>query len=700
MFDKILIANRGEIACRIIRTCRRLGIATVAIYSEADASALHVRLADEAYCVGPAAARESYLVGERVIAIAKESGAQAIHPGYGFLSESPEFAQRTLDAGLVFIGPSPQSMRSMSSKATARDLMQRVGVPVLPGYQGAQQDAAHLRGEAKRMGYPVLIKAVSGGGGKGMRQVHREADFDAALLACQREAAASFSDARVLLERYIKNPRHIEVQVFGDAAGRVIHLYERDCSAQRRHQKVIEESPAPGLSADQRQALTTAACEAARAVGYSSAGTVEFLFDEDGQFYFIEMNTRIQVEHPVTEMITGLDLVEWQLRVAAGQPLPLTQEQIRQQGHAIEARLYAEVPESGFLPSSGVLRRFELPAATRVVRLETGIEAGDRVGTDYDPMLAKVITYGATRTEALTALQRALAQVRVLGLGCNVLFLRRLLASAAFRAGRIDTGYIERELAQFVKTAAAGGRRETILLVGAALWILAHERSPIQSVRAVPGDPIASEPPSPWQDTDGWRLNGWLKRRLRFEWIPTGVTTMSGPGEGAGALGQANEMESKRLGEVEIEYRPHGLWVRVGSEEGEGALNSLGQDDYEVRYANRAEQLQIIDESPGQLLLWRQQEAYRLRQEDPLAVLDRPQEADRSLAAPMPGRLIAQLVRAGEQVRKGTPLLIIEAMKMEHTLCAPSDGTVRQYRATIGDQIIEGQELVEFDSTQ
>src|ERR1700687_4821954 len=444
MFDKVLIANRGEIACRVMATCRRLGIATVAVYSEADALARQVRLADQAVCVGPAAARDSYVRIAAIIEAARHCGAQAIYPGYGFLSENPEFAQRCAAAGLIFIGPSVAAMRAMSSKATAKQLMQRIGVPLLPGYHGEDQDPARLRGEAERIGYPVLLKATAGGGGKGMRVVDSAAVFDERLAACQREARASFNDERVLLEKYLQNPRHIEVQIFGDNQGQVLHLYERDCSAQRRHQKVLEEAPAPHLTGAQREAVTRAACDAARAVGYAGAGTVEFLLEPAGGFYFMEMNTRIQVEHPVTEMITGLDLVEWQLRVAAGEPLPLTQTSLDVLRHAIEARIYAEDPERGFLPSIGRIAHLAAPPESDSVRIDTGVRAGDEISQYYDPMIAKLVVWGEDRKSALRRLRRALASYHVAGVTTNISFLQRVVAHPAFAEGRLDTGLISR----------------------------------------------------------------------------------------------------------------------------------------------------------------------------------------------------------------------------------------------------------------
>jgi 3-methylcrotonyl-CoA carboxylase alpha subunit len=659
MFDKILIANRGEIACRIIASCRRLGVATVAIYSEADAAARHVRLADQALCVGPAAARDSYLRIAAIIDAARHSAAQAIHPGYGFLSENPQFAQACAAAGLTFIGPPVAAMRAMSSKASAKELMQRCGVPLLPGYHGEDQDPARLRSEAERIGYPVLIKATAGGGGKGMRVVERAAEFDERLAACQREARASFNDARVLLEKYLQHPRHIEVQIFGDNAGQIVHLFERDCSAQRRHQKVLEEAPAPHLTDAQRDAMTRAACDAARAVAYTGAGTVEFLLEPGGGFFFMEMNTRIQVEHPVTEMITGLDLVEWQLRVAAGEALPLSQQQIAMHGHAIEVRVYAEIPEAGFLPSSGTLRRFELPVATDALRIETGLETGDKVGIDYDPMLAKLIVHAGTRAQAVAALRSALAAVRITGVGNNVMFLRRLATSEAFARARLDVGFIERE-----PTLVAGASKPPAasVLAAAVLWSIARER------------PAAT---SAWNAGDGWRLNGFLTRTLEFE---------SGSGPEAS------------LAAVSVQYRADGLQLRIGEHSAAASLREEGNDRFYLQYGAAGAAMQI-EHDAGQLRIVIGADEYRLRRRDPLRSSADAYVAEASLAAPMPGRVIAQLVAAGSAVAKGAPLLILEAMKMEHTICAPANGTVRGYRAAVGEQVPEGWDLIEFEVT-
>jgi 3-methylcrotonyl-CoA carboxylase alpha subunit len=684
LFARILIANRGEIACRIIATCRRLGVGTVAVYSDADADALHVSLAEEARRLGPAAPRESYLDIERVIQAARETGSQAIHPGYGFLSENPEFAERAAAAGIIFIGPTVAAMRAMSSKATARELMLRAGVPVLPGYQGEGQEGELLASQAERIGYPVLIKPVAGGGGKGMRMVAEPRQFAATLAACQREAQGAFGDARVLLERYLNAPRHVEVQVFGDARGQVVHLFERDCSAQRRHQKVLEEAPAPHLSAAQRAGLTRAAVEAARAVGYTGAGTVEFLLDAAGAHYFIEMNTRIQVEHVVTEMITGVDLVEWQLRVAAGEPLPLAQSAIHERGHAIEARLYAEQPEAGFLPSSGRLRRFELPSADGALRVETGVRAGDVVGIDYDPLLAKLIVHAGTREQAVAGLQAALAQVRIAGVGHNLIFLRRLAASSALREGRIDTAYIERELPALTASPPQNGQSQTgqsgpavptVVLAAAALWTLAREGAPMV------GD--ASPAELPWSRADGWRLNAIGRRTLRFQLLgPTAA--VAEPAAPAAPL------------EVLIEYRRPQVWLRIGERAGPASLLPAGADAFAVHFADTTVRVTLL-EGASELCIDLGVEQFRLRRYDPLLVAAAAQGEPRALTAPMPGRIIALLVGAGETVTKGRPLLIMEAMKMEHTLCAPANGKVRAFRATVGEQVQEGALLIDFE---
>ncbi len=508
MFRKILIANRGEIACRVAATARRLGIGVAAVYSEADAGARHVKLADEAYLLGPAPAAESYLRGERVIEAALKCGAQAIHPGYGFLSENEGFARACAKAGLVFIGPPPEAIAAMGDKSAAKRLMEKAKVPLVPGYHGDKQEPAFLAKEAEKIGFPVLIKASAGGGGKGMRIVTKAAEFQGALEGAQREAKAAFGDARVLIERYLERPRHIEVQVFGDAQGACIYLFERDCSVQRRHQKVLEEAPAPGMSAARRKEMGDAAVAAARAVGYVGAGTVEFIAEQDGKFYFMEMNTRLQVEHPVTELITGLDLVEWQLRVAAGEPLPLAQDKLSIRGHAIEARLYAEDPARGFLPQTGRLAHLRFPQATPSVRIDTGVESGATITPHYDPMIAKLIAWGEDRPAALARLGAALAAVEVAGVQTNVAFLERVVRSRAFSSGDLDTGLIERSRAELFPPAQAASHE---LLAAAAMAELLEEADEARTRAASSGDPY-----SPWDSVDGWRLNQGSHHRFVF----------------------------------------------------------------------------------------------------------------------------------------------------------------------------------------
>jgi 3-methylcrotonyl-CoA carboxylase alpha subunit len=661
MFNKILIANRGEIACRVIATCRRLGIRTVAVYSEADAGARHVRLADEAWCVGPAASRDSYLQAARIVEAAQRSGAQAVHPGYGFLSENEGFAAACAAAGIVFIGPPVAAIRAMGSKSAAKTLMEKAGVPLVPGYHGAEQAPAFLRAQADRIGYPVLIKASAGGGGKGMRIVEAGADFEAALASCQREARSSFGDERVLIEKYLQRPRHIEIQVFGDSQGRVIHLHERDCSAQRRHQKVVEEATAPGMTPQRRAEMGRAACEAARAVGYVGAGTVEFIADRDGSFYFMEMNTRLQVEHPVTEMITGQDLVEWQLRVAAGEPLPLTQEQVPLRGHAIEVRVYAEEPEKGFLPSIGRLAHFRPPAISAHVRVDCGVEAGDEISPHYDPMIAKLIVWDETRERAVERMLQALGEFEIVGVGNNLAFLSRLVGHAEFRAGLVDTGLIERERASLL---AGAGEPPAAALQAAALWTLEQQKLG-QRCRAA----RSADPHSPWGEADGWRLNGALSRRLEFHAGAEG-------GESYAVLLQQDAAGLRLDGApARAELTPDGrLRYSVGAHSGEATV-----------VAER-ERLHVFTGAAHSLL----------RLHDPLAHAGEDEEAQGGLSAPMPGKIVALLAAAGASVAKGAPLLVMEAMKMEHTICAPAEGTVQAYLCQAGELVKEGAQLVDF----
>jgi 3-methylcrotonyl-CoA carboxylase alpha subunit len=658
MFTKILIANRGEIACRVIGTCRKLGIRTVAVYSEADAGARHVRLADEAYCVGPAPSRESYLRVEKILEVAKASGAQAVHPGYGFLSENEGFAKACAAAGIVFIGPPVEAIRAMGSKSAAKALMEKAGVPLVPGYHGDDQDPAFLQQQAERIGFPVLIKASAGGGGKGMRVVEKSADFTAALASCQREARASFGDDKVLVEKYLVRPRHIEIQVFGDLKGNVISLHERDCSAQRRHQKVVEEAPAPGMTPERRAAMGKAACDAARAVGYVGAGTVEFIAGAgNGEFFFMEMNTRLQVEHPVTEMITGQDLVEWQIRVAGGAPLPLTQDQVPLHGHSIEVRVYAEEPEKGFLPSIGKLAHFAPPAASAHVRVDTGVEQGDVVSPHYDPMLAKLIVWDDNRDRACERMLQALSEFRVVGVGNNVEFLGRLVGCESFRGGRVDTGLIERERATLIPEAETVPADALALASFAVLQAEARARST-----------STVEANSPWSLADGWRLNGQLRRVLAFK---------------SGEQVREIAIVHGRNSAIEIDGRPS-----IGHADVEGHVRlAWGDARLDGHVVAHGETLHVF--SGGR--------RYVLQRLDPLLHAGEDQEEAGGLAAPMSGKIIALVASAGAEVEKGAALLVMEAMKMEHTIVAPAKGTLKAFRFALGDQVPEGAELVDFE---
>jgi len=666
MFKKILIANRGEIACRVIRTARSLGVATVAVYSEADANARHVRLADEAVLIGPAAARESYLVGRRILEVARQTGAEAIHPGYGFLSENEEFAEACEQAGIVFIGPPASAIRAMGSKSAAKALMEKAGVPLTPGYHGDNQDPAFLAGEAERIGYPVLIKASAGGGGKGMRRVDRAADFEGALVSCRREARNAFGDDHVLVEKYVLRPRHIEIQVFGDMHGRCVYLFERDCSVQRRHQKVLEEAPAPGMTPERRAAMGQAAVEAAKAVGYVGAGTVEFIANQDGSFYFMEMNTRLQVEHPVTEMITGLDLVEWQLRVASGEPLPLAQEQLSIDGHAMEARIYAEDPDKGFLPSTGRLVHLAPPPESDHVRVDTGVEQGDEITPHYDPMIAKLIVWGADRRQALARMRQALAQYRVVGVSNNVDFLARLVAVPSFANAELDTGLIEREQALLFPPAAA---------VPADVWLLAALAELLREKRLAQKQAAqAPDPHSPWRALDGWRLNGRAVRRLALR------------------LGDVVQ-------EVAVEGVPGGHRLAVGAQ-AVFARGTLGADsELHAQLGERRLRAAVVATGERRQVFFGGR-SWPLALVDTLHVGGAGEELEGGLRAPMPGKVIALSVQPGAAVDKGAPLLVLEAMKMEHTISAPCKGVVKAFRFAPGDPVSDGAELVDFESAE
>ena len=665
MFDKVLIANRGEIACRVIKTCRRLGIRSVAVYSEADAGARHVRLADEAVCIGPAAARESYLAIPGIVAAARQTGAQAVHPGYGFLAENEDFARACAAAGLVFLGPPVAALRAMGSKSAAKTLMEQAGVPLTPGYHGDNQDPDFLRQQADRIGYPVLIKASAGGGGKGMRAVTKSDEFADALASCRREAASAFGDDRVLIEKYLQRPRHIEFQVFGDSQGNVVHLFERDCSVQRRHQKVLEEAPAPGMTPERRAAMGRAAVEAAQAVGYVGAGTVEFIVDADGTFYFMEMNTRLQVEHPVTEMITGLDLVEWQLKVGAGEALPLAQEQIAIRGHALEARIYAEDPERGFLPSTGRLLHLAPPPESLHVRVDSGVEQNDEITPHYDPMISKLIVWDESRDAALKRMLQALAQYRVVGVANNVDFLSRLVACPAFAAADLDTGLIEREHGFLFPPPGQGSDVPREAWLACALAELLREERAAQAAARADDDPH-----SPWHLRDGWRVNSAARRTLLF---------------------RAGELEKS----VRVAYAGRELLLEVDGQAtaASGRLGTGGELRIDLGGTQLAATVVAAGERRHVFLHGR---CHVLVAVDPLYHAGEGGGAEGGLTAPMPGKVIALLAEPGVRLEKGAPLMILEAMKMEHTIAAPAAGVLKRFHFLVGDQVSDGAELVDY----
>ena len=661
MFRKILIANRGEIACRVMRTSARLGIRTVAVYSDADRDALHVRLADEARRIGPAPARESYLSAEAVITAARETAAQAIHPGYGFLSENEAFARACAAAGIVFIGPTPESIAAMGDKSAAKSLMEKARVPLVPGYHGENQDAGFLLGRAQEVGFPVLIKASAGGGGKGMRIVRRAAEFEQALASCRREAKSAFGDDRVLIERYLERPRHIEVQVFGDAQGQCVHLFERDCSVQRRHQKVLEEAPAPGMGEGRRREMGDAAVAAAKAINYRGAGTVEFIAEQDGKFYFMEMNTRLQVEHPVTEMITGLDLVERQLRVAAGEPLPMKQDEIPLRGHAIEARLYAEDPARDFLPATGRLAHLAFPPPSDSVRIDTGVESGGAITPHYDPMIAKLIVWGENRGAALARLRAALAGCQIAGVATNVGFLSRLADSTAFAKADLDTGLIERCRDELFPPPTPPSDQ---VLAAAALAELLLEQH---------GASAPNDRHSPWNEVDGWRLNEDSHHDFVFS---EGETTYP----------------------VTVRFLAAGKRAVIGGREYALEGERLADDALLVRLDGHAYKLRALREGEDWHLFG--DGGYRkISLRDELHGLD-VDAGGGSLAAPMPGKIVAVMVKAGQKVEKGAPLVIVEAMKMEHTIAAPADGIVKEIHYAPGEQVPEGADLIAFEALE
>jgi 3-methylcrotonyl-CoA carboxylase alpha subunit len=665
MFTKILIANRGEIACRVAATARHMAVKTVAVYSDADAHAKHVAACDEAVHIGGSAPKESYLRWERILEAAKATGAQAIHPGYGFLSENEEFAQACADAGLVFIGPPPSAIQAMGLKAESKQLMEKAGVPLVPGYHGAGQDPAMLKKEADRIGYPVLIKASAGGGGKGMRAVDKSEDFDAALASCKREAINSFGDDAVLIEKYVQRPRHIEIQVFGDTHGNYVYLFERDCSVQRRHQKVLEEAPAPGMTQQMRQQMGEAAVAAARAVNYVGAGTVEFIVEQraDGRmnFFFMEMNTRLQVEHPVTEAITGLDLVEWQLRVAFGEKLPLAQQDLRIHGHAIEARICAESPDNNFLPATGTLRVYRKPDCTSfarsAVRVDDGVREGDAISPFYDSMIAKLIVHGATREEALARLDEALAQTHIVGLNTNVQFLRHVVRSPSFAKADLDTALIPREQAVLFHQEPVG---LALAAAAAVAQTLVDERT--------------TETADPFARRDGWRSHGLNVRPLAFEFRGETVkAVLTYLHDGALQL-RVGEGDAATAGVLAFTSQASGLDLSFGNQRVRASIYAQGETMHVFTPLGATQITEI----------------------DLLAHAGDAQAEGGRLTAPMPGKVVSFSVKAGDKVSKGQALAVMEAMKMEHTIAAPADGTVAELLYAPGDQVAEGAELLKL----
>jgi 3-methylcrotonyl-CoA carboxylase alpha subunit len=682
MFTKILIANRGEIACRVAATARRMAIQTVAVYSDADVDAKHVHACDEAVHIGGSAPGDSYLRWEKIIAAARATGSQAIHPGYGFLSENEEFAQACAKAGLVFIGPPAAAILAMGLKAEAKQLMERAGVPLVPGYHAADQDPGVLQKAADAIGYPVLIKASAGGGGKGMRVVESAQDFSAALASCKREASSSFGDDAVLIEKYVQRPRHIEIQVFGDMHGNYVHLFERDCSVQRRHQKVLEEAPAPGMTEALRRQMGEAAVAAARSVNYVGAGTVEFIVEPGsptdgtsiGAFYFMEMNTRLQVEHPVTEAITGLDLVEWQLRVANGEPLPLQQEALAIQGHAIEARICAENPDKQFLPATGTLQVYDLPVSSEferapgAVRVDSGVRQGDTISPFYDSMIAKLIVHGATREEALARLDTALAQTHIVGLPTNVQFLRRVVQTPSFAIANLDTALITRESERLFKRETGG------LPIAAAALVAAT----LHSEQQVAERANSSGWVDPWSRRDGWRSHGAYERNfscaLQESTHPVVLRKTATIDAGADSSSGGWQLE------VEGQSGPLRFVTATGH-------------DFDLQWGPLRERLSVY--RAGDVFhVFTNFGATQITAIDALAHAGEAHAEVGRLTAPMPGKVVSIAVKAGDAVYKGQALAVMEAMKMEHTIAAPADGVVGEVLFAPGDQVTEGAELL------
>jgi 3-methylcrotonyl-CoA carboxylase alpha subunit len=648
-----------------MRTARRLNVATVAVYSEADAGALHVEMADEAVLLGPAPASQSYLAIDKVIAAAVATGAEAIHPGYGFLSENARFAEACAKVGIAFIGPPASAIHAMGSKSESKRLMEMAGVPLVPGYHGTEQADSHLIAEAMQIGFPVLIKASAGGGGKGMRIVAHERDLPAAIEGARREAKSAFGDERLLIEKYLERPRHVEVQVFADSLGEAVYIHDRDCSIQRRHQKVIEEAPAPGLSEETRRRMGEAAVAAAKAVGYVGAGTIEFLYAEGG-FYFIEMNTRLQVEHPVTEMVAGIDLVEWQLRVACGEPLPERQSELQRYGHAMEVRLYAEDPAKGFLPATGRIAHLAWPANVGHLRIDSGVRAGDRISTYYDPMIAKVIAWGEDRVTAAQRLRRVLQETEIAGLATNAGFLVEVLGHPAFLKEEIDTGFIERHRADLLPGGDATPDRA--LALGVVFAVLKDGAA--ARAKAASG----ADPYSPWAETNGWRVNGDGGSSVLLR-------------DSAGKRRDARIVFSGPRWSIAIDDGAPLILLKPALD---GSNLTAGADHGRLR-------LTAI-EADGIITLIERGKSWRIARVDVLAEAEAATEGHGHLASPMPGTVVRVMAAAGDSVKRGQPLMVVEAMKMEHTIAAHADGVVKQVKFRAGDSVAEGVELISFEA--
>lgn len=660
MFNKILIANRGEIACRIIETAHKMGVRCVAVYSEADRNARHVAMADEAFLLGPAPSNQSYLRHEKIIEIALESGAQAIHPGYGFLSENTVFAKACADNGLVFIGPPASAIASMGSKSAAKAIMEQAKVPLVPGYHGDNQDPELLKQEAIRCGFPVLLKAIAGGGGKGMRVVNNESEFDEALGAAQREASNAFANPDMLIERYLTQPRHVEIQVFCDSQGNGVYLAERDCSVQRRHQKVIEEAPAPGLSDSTRKAMGEAAVKAAQAIDYVGAGTVEFLYDVDGSFFFMEMNTRLQVEHPVTEMVTGQDLVEWQLRIAHGEPLPLSQDQIQISGHALEARIYAEDPDNDFLPATGQLHYLKTPSSSRHVRVDTGVLEGDEVSIHYDPMIAKLIVWDQDRDKAINRMTQALEQYRISGVTSNIRFLHALVDAKPFRDAMLDTGFIEKH--QELLFNKAGLERDKALVLAAGFYL--QQKKVIKNSN--------QDKHSPFSQFKNWRMNKPFHKPLQLVVDGSNHTLQI--------------QHFAEYDEIQIEGRVYQLQARLNDDQLDATINGHCLSVHGAL-------------NDGALDLFYQGEIFSCHQY--VAEFEQGNhDSDNSLSAPMNGSMVSVMVAQGDQVSEGQTLVIMEAMKMEHAIKAPHDGIIDAIYFNEGELVSDGAELLAMSAIE